>query len=473
MLVYADRDMAQQFLLRYFKKPQNERNGNVSVTTSSVSSRPAAANIGSEDRASASRLSREGGASAAVDDLSAIDEPPTQPRLRSFPTTMFGNKARCFSPHWYEKFRFLEYSIQKDSVFCQMCRHFGERGREETFREGYKDWKHLAHACDKHQNSKGHRFSLEKFNNYKQTSSSERGTVLHQIHNVEGDIIQRNRAHIKVILDVLLTCAKQEIPLRGNRENPDDESTNVGNFLEMIKLLCRHSPEIQTRMETIPANAKMLSHDIQNELLDAAATLLLRRIKDEVKTEGTYFAILADECKDISKKQLVAVCLRYVHKGTVRERVVGLVDTGDMTAASIARKIKDVLTPFELDPRLCVGFGFDGASVMSGHKGGVQAILKETYPHAQYVHCHSHRLNLVLAAVARTSQDASKFFDTLNNLHTFMCGSERHARFVDIQKEMRPDDRPLELERGCDTRWSSRSTAVSKVSNVLATLMYN
>ena len=44
-----------------------------------------------------------------------------------------------------------------------------------------------------------------------------------------------------------------------------------------------------------------------------------------------------------------------------------------------------------------------------------------------------------------------------------MCCSERHARFLNVQREMRPDLRSLELERGCDTRWDSRSAAVTKV----------
>ncbi|XDV11447.1 hypothetical protein PO909_000385 [Leuciscus waleckii] len=273
-----------------------------------------------------------------------------------------------------------------------MCRHFGDRGREEKFSQtGYRDWKHLNHASLKHQNSKSHTFALDKLNNYR-LSMSERGSIIHQLNNTdgrEGEIIDRNREHIKVILDVLITCAKQEVPLRGNREN--DEVKNAGNFLEFYRLVCRHDKATQERLDAIPSNAKMLSHEILNDLLDAACTLLLRRIKRELH-EGSFYAILADECKDVSKKQLVAVCFRYVHMGTLRERAVGLVATDNMTAYAIAQKILEVVAPFELDPSLC---------------GGVQAILKGTFQNAIYMHCHSHRLNLVLSAVARTSDSRS------------------------------------------------------------------
>lgn len=38
---------------------------------------------------------------------------------------------------------------------------------------------------------------------------------------------------------------------------------------------------------------------------------------------------------------------------------------------------------------------YDGASVMSGSRGGVQKKLKYYYPYAAYIHCMAHKLNLV------------------------------------------------------------------------------
>lgn len=68
-------------------------------------------------------------------------------------------------------------------------------------------------------------------------------------------------------------------------------------------------------------------------------------------------------------------------------------------------------------------------------------------------------VTLTQLPAAWTSPDATKFFDTLNNVYTFLCSSEQHACFLDIQKEMQPDHRLLSNSRGCD----ARSTAVSKV----------
>lgn len=51
-------------------------------------------------------------------------------------------------------------------------------------------------------------------------------------------------------------------------------------------------------------------------------------------------------------------------------------DTSDLSTSGISEKILQVIEPLQLDPSLCVGFSFDGASVMSGNKGGVHVILK-------------------------------------------------------------------------------------------------
>ena len=61
---------------------------------------------------------------------------------------------------------------------------------------------------------------------YRECNKSNRDTIIHQLLNTEGrqgEMMERNREHIKVILDVVLTCAKQEIPLRGYRVRQTSE----------------------------------------------------------------------------------------------------------------------------------------------------------------------------------------------------------------------------------------------------------
>ena len=110
---------------------------------------------------------------------------------------------------------------------------------------------------------------------------------------------------------------------------------------------------------------------------------------------------------------------------------------------------KAILQPFELDPLKCVGQGYDGASVMSGIHGGVQARMKGAgYRNNTYVHCASHRrLNLVLAATAeRHPMIKSFWFDVF--VHEW--NKAPYTAFLDVQHKRYPNvqaSRSLEVER--------------------------
>ena len=66
------------------------------------------------------------------------------------------------------------------------------------------------------------------------------------------------------------------------------------------------------------------------------------------------------------------------------------------SAEALCKYICDTLAAFDLSLDNCVSQSYDGASVMSGRCTGVQSRIKEFAPCAIYIHCHAHRLNLVL-----------------------------------------------------------------------------
>lgn len=50
---------------------------------------------------------------------------PVQPILESFPKHKDGDRFRSFNIRFYN-FKWLEYSVSQDAVFCYYCRHFLE-----------------------------------------------------------------------------------------------------------------------------------------------------------------------------------------------------------------------------------------------------------------------------------------------------------------------------------------------------------
>lgn len=74
------------------------------------------------------------------------------------------------------------------------------------------------------------------------------------------------------------------------------------------------------------------------------------------------------------------------------------------------KKIFLTLSLYNLDPK-------SGASAMSGHCSGVQQHIREETPHALYVHCHTHVLNLVLVDCIKKNSFAFEFFSLLESLY--------------------------------------------------------
>ena len=73
---------------------------------------------------------------------------------------------------------------------------------------------------------------------------------------------------------------------------------------------------------------------------------------------------------------------------------------------------------------------------MSGSHNGVNLKLREMTRNACfYVHCHAHRVNLVLVDSCQSITKASDLFGLLEAIHTFFIASSlRHNLFVTFQR---------------------------------------
>ncbi len=71
-----------------------------------------------------------------------------------------------------------------------------------------------------------------------------------------------------------------------------------------------------------------------------------------------------------------------------------MVEVVSLTGARLKNKL---VARFNVTYQHLVGLGFNGAAAMSGYMSGAQALFRKDVPHAHYVHCFCHRLNLVLS----------------------------------------------------------------------------
>ena len=89
----------------------------------------------------------------------------------------------------------------------------------------------------------------------------------------------------------------------------------------------------------------------------------------------------------------------------------------------------DTLRKYQLDLAWVISQGYDGASVMSGHCTGVQERLEVFAPHAVYIHCYTHVLNLVLLRP-----------------YVFLSTTKSHVIFLKKKRELHPEKQVRELQ---------------------------
>jgi hypothetical protein len=112
--------------------------------------------------------------------------------------------------------------------------------------------------------------------------------------------IAENRARIKPIIQTILLCGRQNIPLRGHRDdgdvlNDDDCSSKEGNFRALLRYRIESGDTaLKCHLEKCNKNASYVSKTTQNQLISIIGNLILKQVIEEVKS-ARFYTILLDE----------------------------------------------------------------------------------------------------------------------------------------------------------------------------------
>ena len=96
---------------------------------------------------------------------------PCQPWNHDFPIRNIGGKPRRFLPDWFDEFRWLEYSVEKDAAFCFVCYLFKHKlnssGGDAFVNGGFRNW-HMKKRLSRHCGSMTslHKMALERYNSF-------------------------------------------------------------------------------------------------------------------------------------------------------------------------------------------------------------------------------------------------------------------------------------------------------------------
>ena len=396
---------------------------------------------------------------------------PMQPvkDITAYPLTCFGKKMRRFIPSWFSGREWLEYSESRDAAFCFPCHKMNtflvahqHRADAVFTHRGYRNWKKGFHQ---HESSYAHQTAMILWKD-----AEERKLKAKEISTMVNDEqLERNRYYMQSIVDVIFFLASSELSFRGNaesetlkhiHEHTDDDSLTqdqpCGLFVKLFHYTLTKDAKLRSIYETITKNASYTSPSFQNEIIGLLAKLVREQIVLELG--DNWYSLLCDSTRDATGIENVSIVLRFVTEdGYVRERLLCIEQVTQFDAVSETTSILSFLTNHNIRLDRMLAQCYDGASVMSGRSGGVQALVQERLGRRiPYVHCFNHQLHLVVSRAVSCVDAVASFFDTCEQLYNFF---------------RRPNIKSLysgqSLKRVLDQRWEGYLAAARTVNRSL------
>lgn len=353
----------------------------------------------------------------------------------------------------YNRFPWLCGCPDTKKFFCFVCLLSNDLKPSPWIQPGVDDLRHLNDRAIKHSNSVTHMNHSVDFNILatvdirKQLDSAYVTSV--RLHNEK---VNKNRHILRRLIMCIKFCGAFELALRGHDERVD--SQNPGIFRGLVDFAAELDSVLNVHL-TKATVFKGTSKTIQNELLDAMLEVCKRELKDQIE-KARFLAVEADETTDSHNQQQLVVIFRYTLDGNIYERFWGYIRPQGHNAENISDAILKELDSLGVPPTKLIAQSYDGASVMSGTTGGVQAIIRQKYPYAYFIHCYAHQFNLILEKAASCHKKLKIFFADIQSFATFFSQSAKRTAFLDEIANRR-------LPRAVPTRWNFKSRTINSI----------
>ena len=162
------------------------------------------------------------------------------------------------------------------------------------------------------------------------------------------------------------------------------------------------------------------------------------------------------------------------------ERFLGLKHVEDTTSNSLKKSLLQMLAKYGLSIGKLRGQGYDGASNMRGEFNGLQKQIRDENPHAFYVHCFAHQLQLVIVSVTSSCSSFDDFFNYVSLIVTSASSScKRKDKLLakhreDILERLDSGEifsgngkhQSTNLVRAGETRWGSHLTTLARIESM-------
>ena len=359
-------------------------------------------------------------------------------------------RSRKFNSKWEKDFSWLEYDEDCTGAFCKVCRKSGkslQRTGGVWVTKPFTNWKKAVEKMKAHEKSLLHSQANQAA--LAAEGALQEGSIIQQLQKVDRQERVRNRAAIKSLIRCTHFLTRQHIP----------HTTNFDKLVDLV-VACG-GDDLKHFLENAGRNAMYTSHIAVVEFVEALSTWveesLLKRLK-----KASYYSIMADECTDVTTVEELSVFCRWEEDGVPVEHFLDIVHLQQADAESIHSALIECLKNKNLQVGRIVGMGFDGAATFSGKRSGVQARMKKLAPHALFVHCHCHMLQLACVQAANSTPGIKHVYTTLTALWKFFHYSPKRTESLkEVQRVL--DVPELKVIKPSDTRWLAHERCVKGV----------
>ncbi|XP_024961133.1 uncharacterized protein LOC112501672 [Cynara cardunculus var. scolymus] len=262
------------------------------------------------------------------------------------------------------KYLWLEYSVKVDRAYCLPCYLFRDQGWNHGIdafvAEGFNSWskKDRLTLHEGEVNSFHHK-ALKKCEDLVNQNQLIVVALRKQTELMKTEYHMRLNASVEICRYLL----ENALPFCGNDKS--EKFMYKGLFLGTLKLIERANGEIEkVILQNTPKNNQLTSPKIQKDLVTCFGKEVLKGVIGEIGDD--VFALLVDESSDVSRKEQMAVILRFVDKvGIVQEGFIGIVHVMDTSAISLKSALDSLFAKHGLSFTKVRGQGYDGASNMS------------------------------------------------------------------------------------------------------------
>ena len=149
---------------------------------------------------------------------------------------------------------------------------------------------------------------------------------------------------------------------------------------------------------------------------------------------------------------------------------MGYIKLAQCDAVSIEESLGGVTENYDLNHTNCLGFGSDGASVMTGCDNGVAALLKRKNPYLLSLHCAAHKLALASSQAAKKVPAIAQYQKSLSAIYTYFSHSSVHTEgLTEVQRIL--EEPEIKMKRLYQVRWLSFDVTVDAVLRSIPALV--